>query len=307
MEQYRPPQRIERLKEVPQEIVSIRTEVIASLPNRVEGINKQRIQDFMASFGLPTKEVFFFYNEDISMLKTFFQFFPYAEKSFLEGAKGMYIPELDIALVLREPNIEKENGESFTESLAVHELAHASSRHHGVLLNDFDQEDSEYRMPRVGFLLKYDEKYPGGFFEEAFAELMLGEYLSICMPASVQRCIAEALQHEGDISPETQAIMFKNNRPELQVPIAYKYIYFSHGAPTFRAYAIVVAGMQLLFQKKPELKDFFLENRKSTDTLRTIARMIDEISPGLYLKLRQLKNSEEEFWRGYDMIQRAVA
>lgn len=107
----------------------------------------------------------------------------------IETIGGFYRPDLDIVVLRRDREKEKLNGTLYTESLLIHELAHASSGFPALQYGEDD--DGLTQMKRQGFAVVNPgkETSEGSFLEEGFAEWLRGHFVYWQAAGYQSRCM----------------------------------------------------------------------------------------------------------------------
>jgi hypothetical protein len=227
---------------------------------------------------------------------------------------GIYLPTIDVAVTYRRRELEELNGPEFTESLAIHEATHGSSRHNTtrVLMVDDASGKTQLAMKdaRIGQAIRSHptrviaeeetetgENFVGLFWEEAVAEYVRGVY------------VKEVLGKPGGFTDFTEEVTKPIGHNGLTpVPLSSRYAYtVENGRKTFVDAAFAASGLELLVQRDPELLPAFLQARNETAGLQDVARRINAIAPGLYEAIRDGYNTESEFNAGASRIVEALA
>jgi len=117
--------------EMPESWRHLRSQIFETISNRVEGLDVERATAFVRAQGLPVCDFLIFENEDLPKIQEILR-----PSGLLRGVfsgevkeKGLYIPEIDLLLVLRDTFAENQNGSFNSEATLVHELMHASSQY----------------------------------------------------------------------------------------------------------------------------------------------------------------------------------
>lgn len=89
--------------QMPNEFKSVRERLLGEFPKeRIEGINTDRVKDFIRRQGLEVKPYIIFSPEQLPKIKNIERKTNLIRSVFDKGAKGVYLPEIDIVLVMRE-------------------------------------------------------------------------------------------------------------------------------------------------------------------------------------------------------------
>ncbi|MCI0679821.1 hypothetical protein L0Y41_00590 [bacterium] len=149
------------------------------------GLNMGRVQDFFENAGLQTGGIIFPDEDQFSSLARIIR----QKEGFLRNAdekrKGFLLPKTNLTVVIREKKMEEANGPIFTESIAVHELAHSTGNENSARDQDGLENDDIHAGNRGFRKMIFDDiqkrfSRKGYFFEEAFAEICRVEFLSKC-------------------------------------------------------------------------------------------------------------------------------
>ena len=285
------PQKIpkaERLAEMPEEWRVLREKILNNFESKTDGLNIERVKDFMKERNLPVTDFVFFEEKDIPALKEIFANVRGAD-SFFVGNRGRYISEINLLFVRREEENEKVNGTIFTEGLLVHELVHSTSQY-----VQYIKKDDEIFVPRAGFGFKYqqlDGVFFGGLLEEGFADLLRGDYI------------------EQNITNENREKIAKerpNTFDDYGFDVADKYMYFTKNSVGMVSTSIAATALEMLCKKEPKLKEVLIEARSDIKKLREIPKLINAIKPGLYLDIQKCEYSVEDFTRVQNIIKEAI-
>lgn len=205
---------------------------------------------------------------------------------------GAYLHEIGMVLSRRIKDLH-----GYMHAHLVHEKAHAftlpvimtveSVGHHigpdGHLIDDWDMQ-----LPRVGLTMPTSGPQLGNFFEEGFATLMAAEYTR------------DALGLPDELWPDQMPLptgMDGCSVPPLLATLPAGYVWKSTtpGVPVWSATAFAAAGIELLAQARPALYEALIRARRHVQGLRDVARIVEEIHPGLYSRLRRAPYSTEGF------------
>lgn len=180
-------------------------------------------------------------------------------------------------------------------SVLVHELMHSTApagthvlrkRPDGSILEDH----------RAGLLTEHAGKPLGLFFEEGLAEFTAGWY---------RRAKAEGLVPTVDIGI--------NEIPAATLPDHYSYRgMLAISGPDGYAIELMAWGMQRrhILRHASDLVGMMLETRHpqtQTQALREFAQTVEQLEPGLYIHLRNLEYSAENWYEACRGIQGIVA
>lgn len=256
-----------------------RDELISQIEHNEDKIDKQRVTDFLRSYGLEVRpfivvdaenwyKVNHFLGDDLRTIDT----------------NGFYDAISDLAVVPYLEADEKYN-KGATEANLVHELAHANHRD-SFYIGTPKVDDKYSVMPRHGLsVIGY-----GDFFEEGFAETMSIKY------------IQEALGRKKGFPPEDH-VAHESAPDDSVFVIPGKYHRLTEDDSDSPAPAVAAYGMELLIAKDPAIFDAMLLARHDVAGLREFARRVEALSPGLYGYLRSLYYKTTAQTLGYDFLQ----
>ncbi len=288
--------KVKRIIEMPSFCKEARENILKNFESKTDGLDIERVSEFLWSLDLPVSEFVFFNDEDLPELDNLCKDLFDLKNSFANGVQGSYLSELDIIFV-RKGAVEEKNIDSVSlEGVLVHEQAHASNTY-----EDYSEIENAVWRPRCGFVLPCT-KFPwGSFLEEGFADLLRGEYSS---------------QNISDREKEKNILKEKEieNSPHIPYRISRKYFYNdeesrSAGNPdgiVWSGSSIAATGLEMLCEKEPKLRQTLIESRSDIEKLREIPRLINAIKPGLYLEIQKCAYSEDEFARVQQIIIDAV-
>lgn len=183
-------------------------------------------------------------------------------------------------------------GSTALRAIFVHECIHATKPRGSFGLSNFPKGSTRW-IQRGGFqVLNTSGDVYGGFYEEGFAEYIAGLYT----------------RREND--PTASMISVPTDElPPIELPSHYrseaKVAGFDGYAIELLAYGLErkgIAGADTL------INAFIASRHKETEasSLRTIARLIDQVKPGLYTELQKLKYGREEWQHGLSLVYEAV-
>ncbi|MFH1099036.1 MAG: hypothetical protein V1723_03935 [Candidatus Uhrbacteria bacterium] len=273
--------------EEPPTFESIKTRLLAEFPReRIEGLDIERVENFIRQEGLEVKPFIIFDRKDLPKVRKVVGATNLLRSVFNNNEGGLYSPEMDLALVVRDEPLEKLNGAIYTEGLLVHELAHASSMYRGYVTTDYQN----FYTPRVGFCLPQNQIPWGRLLEEGWAEMHRADYFAQYVPDEEKKKLESVLDEFGSSNMEDTIPIKASTGKMLPVPIKYVYIIPEggpiKGGPTIRPSAYAGYALELLCKKDPAIKSLLIEARSSVEGLRRLAQAIERIEPGLYKTLQ---------------------
>lgn len=260
---------MEQVLEMPRDFKSVRDKLLKEFPKEIMAdVNTKRVEEFIRSEGLKVKPYIIFDIEDLPKVRKIVGNTKLLRETFKNGERGLYSPEMDLALVAREKDYEKVNGVIFTEGMLVHELAHSSSMYQGYVTSD----RRGFYTPRLGFVLPQNKIPWGWFLEEGWADMLRANYLA------------------------KHALLATKSLGETNPPLEYCFITPEKKLCTISS-AFAGYALEILCKKSPSLKPLLIEARSSVEGLRKVVRALEEIMPGLYKTLQTGDNTEEEFFK----------
>ena len=273
-------------KEMPPHLRNVREQLLETIQSRTEGLNMEGIKDFFDKHGLSYEEVIVINDEDILRVNELLAQAELESIDFQDApCGGVRIANLQISFVYRNEEHEKKFGAGSIEHDIVHEASHGSTGYREFIERKNEDTNSSYAIPqRVGFSPSNSFER-AVFFEEAFAELMAGKY---------QEEIYERKEKWG-------GFVEVGNRSWIR--LAEKY----GEEGNTRVAGIAAAAVELILDRDPELFDIMIKARKDVNQLREFIKKINKVSPGLYVALRKMRYTNEDFAEGYDKIRVALA
>ena len=281
--------------ERPEKWEHIRHELL-SLPQRTEGLDLQRVKDFIASKGLSAVEMIVYEENDIPKIKEIVSG-EITDDSF--NNYGFCAYGLGLVFVKRNALLEKINGPEYTESVAVHEQTHASSGY-----TVFLELQDKTTTGRGGFMVpRFSENghcsFHGDFFEEGFSGLLEAEFLERFGKERNHKMEewfpdSASLDHLNEYKTEDEKIKF-------QIPLKYLTLLKYHQTG-YSSVSIQAFGVELLCKKIPELYDTMLRARTDINELRKIPKLINASSDGLYGRLAALSSEPDSAAKGLVII-----
>jgi hypothetical protein len=299
-------EKVERLNEMPKDRQALREKILNNFESKTDGLDIERVCEFMFARNLPVTDFIFFEEEDIPRLQQLFgraaymrDFIPNDEGSFSEGI-SFY--GLDLILILRQRQKEEENGPVYTEGILIHELAHGSGEYQlFVNMPDFGN-----CQPRSGFNLPYNKEREGfsygTFLEEGFAEMLHGDYMEKNVSPKVKAKIFKKLKNLGY---DTRLESVSLSSPDMDCGI--KYINLYDDEVHYGGTSIAATGLDMLCEKQPKLKEVLFEARSDIEKLREVPKLINKIKPGLYMEIQKhALYTKEDFIRVQNIIKEAI-
>ncbi|MCX6719139.1 MAG: hypothetical protein NTZ38_02060, partial [Candidatus Taylorbacteria bacterium] len=159
---------MEKVFEMPPGFELVKNRLLVEFPiEHIEGIiNTKRVENFIRQEGLEIKPFIVFDRKDLQKVRDIVGNTGLLRSIFNNGESGLYSPEMDLVLIVRDEDYEKSSGTIYTEGLLAHELAHASSMYQGYVTTNY----VSYYTPRVGFCLPQNEVPWGWLLEEGWAD-----------------------------------------------------------------------------------------------------------------------------------------
>lgn len=259
---------------------------LQELPNHTENLNLERINGFLQGHGIEPTPFHVIEEDELPVLGDL-----YKQTLTDSGLGGLYDPSdfdpkkntkkgwhdalTGQTFVVRNHMREIENGPEFTESIIVHEQFHAASEHDDmVIAHDENGQVIHAAKTRVGLMLPdknltfgKGRKAPNYFLEEAAASYFEGQYKKEFKPSVLKRLLDK----------------------EDRFGMPYEYANFNGGEVVDQnGYGTAGYALDLMIEAKPELLDAVVESRKSAQGLRDVARIINDIKPGLYSALSRI-------------------
>jgi len=279
------PQKVEKvevLKEMPEEWRILREKVLKNFESKTDGMDIERVKDFIKGQGLPVSDFLIVEREDIPKLQVLFM---ELNSSLSADMEGRYIPELDLTFVRRDYNSEKNNGAIYTEGILVHELTHSVG-----CSKEYIKKAENVFVPRIGF--GFTKESFGLFLEEGFAELMRGEYVDKNLTREEKESIKMAQS--------------KQVSDENGYGMKDKYMFFEDGKLEHSLLSVAGVGLEILCGAIPNLRQTFAEARGDLEKLREIPKLINGIKPGLYMEIQKCEPTPSGLIKTYNLIKEAV-
>lgn len=278
---------------MPQSFELVKNRLLVEFPKEeIEGIDTKRVEDFILRQGLEIKPFIVFDRKDLQKVRKIVGGTGLLRSVFSNGECGLYSPEMDMVLVVRDKDVEESSGAIYTEGLLAHELAHASSMYQGYVTAD----QKGFYTPRVGFCLLQNEVPWGLLLEEGWADMNRANYFAEHASDEEKKKLENVLGFGNvDMEDTVPSSDPMNNNEIIPLPIKYLYI-TADGRPTTKSSAYGGYALELLCKKDPSIKSLLLEARSSVEGLRKLAQTIDKISPGLYKSLSVGDYTEASFF-----------
>lgn len=279
-----------------QEFRSVRDQLLSEFPlNKVEGLNIARAVNFIKDKGLEVKPFVIFDAKDLRKVWHILGQSRELRDQFTGNTVELYSPEADVVVVRRDLEYEEVNGPIYTEGMLVHGLAHATTINYGYSTTN----GVDYWTPRSGLSFTGEAKW-GQLLEEGWADINRATYVAQNATEGEKTKLEKALQFgrldmEDTIPLETSA--------EGILPMPVKYLNVVPGGE-IEAIPSSYAGFaaELLCDSNPAMQKALIDSRKSVGGLRQLAREVDRIKNGLYLRLQGGDYSPTEFLRKLSMV-----
>jgi hypothetical protein len=298
--------KVERLNEMPEEWRALREKILENFESKTDGLDIERVKDFMKERGLPITDFVIFDDEDLSDLQDLFgdKKIPF---EWISKYDALYLPGYNLVFVHRRRELEKINGTVYTEGQFVHEEGHAAGN------PEYFKIKNRFARPRSGFGLNRDgENYWGQFLEEGFADMLRGEYMKKNLPSEHKEKILKELEnkkipvHSGAIHNDVSGVENKTSS-KFTYDVSIKYLHINEKTNLdYRTPSVAATGLEMLCEKQPKLKEVLFEARTDIEKLREIPRLINEIKPGLYLEIQKCLRTYEDFSRVQNIIKEAI-
>lgn len=273
----------------------VKSEVISAFQKeKIVGLDLNRAEDFIRSNGMEVKPYIIIGREDQDLLNRISGSSGlFRNVNFKEGVGGgIYIPEIDMVVVIRDPEKERLNGVIYTESILVHELAHASSMYRGFI-KPFGKDVDAYMTPRSGYCLPNSNSEWGWFLEEGFAELLRGKYKSKYMNRLDKNKLERSFNY-GELDWDDTLQTPDEDNIILPSPLKYADLR-SNGVPGNKSSSYAAFALELILKRDPEIFPLLCEARKSLPSLRKLAKRLNKVSDGLYLYIQKGPYNMESF------------
>lgn len=282
--------KMEKLFEMPSDFESVKNRLLEEFPReRFEDINTERVESFIRQEGLEIKPFIVFDRKDLQKVRDIVGNTGLLRSVFKNGESGLYSPEMDFILIVRDEDYEKSSGKIFTEGLLAHELAHANSMYQGYVTADY----KSFYTPRVGFCLPQNQIPWGWLLEEGWADMHRANYFLQHASDEEKRKLETALKF-GNVDMEDTIPMITFAGEIL--PLPFKYLFITpEGKPITRSSAYASYALELLCKKDPTIKSLLIEARSSVEGLKKLAQAVEKIMPGLYKKLQTSDYTEASF------------
>lgn len=279
-------------RELPLQDASVTQSLLREFSEQnLSGLNISRVKQFVKARGFQPKPTLIVTQEDLKEIKKIVGSSSMFDWLLDEQLHGRYIHELDLPVVVRNPKLERLNGTIFTESIFVHELAHANH-------SFFAQKNG---VPaRIGFALPYNQTPWGWFLEEGYPEMLSASYKKKYAPKSFLEqlsTVAKTRIRHFEHSLMTSA----PGLPDFSYPAKFAYVSEKMELDTSKS-VCAGAGVELLCKVNPSLPEIIRQARHSTRGLTALAKAIEDIKPGLYRQIQRCDYSPESFARIYVLI-----
>ncbi len=287
----------ERVEALPQVFTDIRDEYLDKFADKnLDGLNTNRIHEYFDENELDVKPYIVVTPGDLKKVNKIDKKVGTLRGSFAKGSgtEGLYSPEMGMSIILRNPRLEAKNGPAYTEGHIVHEGAHSTAAIASYLRK---KESHSYHNARSGFAFPLLARSSGFLFEEGWADLHRGNYLSKHFEDGSLDQVREAAEW-GRGPNETVSIELGGR----QTPLPFKYVKVEEdGRLTSFPSVLAAYTVELLVQANPDIYPAMRESRANLEDLRDFAQEVNSLRPGLYPALRRLDYNEEDFARGLHM------
>ncbi len=225
-------------------------EEILALPSDEVGINMDRVRKCWQQTGMRRKEIRVLGEDDFDKALRITRH----KGSPIPGLSALYLPEQDVTIVRRNPELERLNGPSVTETSIIHESWHAAAKSEGALPgNNNDARSLRWTM---GFSRGYnDGTVEGRFLEEGGAVLYEGRYAGL---------LPQIERH----SPNRYVTLVPGKDGTVEQ-------HFADGMWCAMIFEELIAI-------DPDIDELLRSSRDSTEQIPELANHINAIVPGLY-------------------------
>lgn len=273
---------------------SSRNRITENLPRDAEGLNINRVESFLKKHGFDVGVFSIINEENRDSLENILKKYQLMPK--LGSCNGQSITHLGWSYVLRQPELEAQNGVGYTESLLVHELGHMTGAKYITAAvpssNSKIFMGTNIEYSRAGMVINNNARPEGLFFEEAFASLLQYKY------------ITEELGLEngfGNIG--TFEIGLNDVCVASGVPAKYLLKSANGRYEVFDIPILAAATFETLEVQCPGIIDLLFNARSDITSMRALAISLNNLEHGLYRKLRKLTYTVEDFAKGYTLVQ----
>jgi hypothetical protein len=215
--------------------------------------------------------------------------------------EAVYNHYLDLIIVKRREDIEVHNGRGYTESLLIHEEAHANTNKRKFVLEVEQRPQGDlhaYSAVVNGFNLPDTSGRPGCFYEEGWAEHHRGQFIVKHSADGVFAQIAKAAKIPNHTDQELKLQLLGG---KVQFPAKYLKL-AENGKITILCSAVASLGLDLLMQADGDLYGILYDARFSDDNMKYVKERMDRIRPGLFSTLRRLHYNQSDFEVGLAAI-----
>ncbi len=272
-------------------VPSIKREIVESV-QAIEGVDHKRVMDYIENLGLRAVDLIVVDQSGEERIQQILGNYPETKVGSCREFSGIYIGPADIVVVNRSRAMEEDGEFSFTEGLAVHELAHASGGFKNKVLTG---------QVRYGFKRNSEgADLRGGFLEEAFADLIRGKYMSEFQKEWIGR---KALSMRRDNLEPDSVIKVGN---EIEIPVKYGNFSEERGVKTINFLSSSLAGycLELLCNKNPNLFSALLKARNDFNHLYRVKEILDYLSENLFDELDKLGSGVGDIIKAYKLIKK---
>jgi hypothetical protein len=282
---------MEKITEIPRDFKTIKNKLLREFPKEdLEGINIKKVERYIESEGLTVKPYVVFYRDELPKIKQIEGESRLLRDGLDKGECGLYSPEMDMGLIVRDKEYEESNGTIFTEGMIVHELAHASSMHQSYITTD----NISFYTPRVGFCLPQNKTPWGWVLEEGWADMHRANYVSKNASELERQKVFDSL-HFGELNMEdTLPITIQQTGKILPIPVKYVYI-TPEGIPSIKSSSFAAYAIEILCKNNPNIKPLLKEARFSVDGLRKLSKELGKDIPEFYKEFHTKTYSENDF------------
>lgn len=249
-----------------------------SLPNAMEGLNLDRVDEYAQKAGLsdkPTK----YLNEDDYTIAT-------ARVETSGHSEGVYVHLVGILFVKRNVALESLNGPGITESFTIHEKAHATHiptpfeivhSQRGRLF--WKRHETMADTTRSGFKFSQRNGGRGIFLEEGYAELERGRYV----------------EQQGLVNDFTAGAVNYDEARGSAIPMRYFYKQTERGGEpslTIAPGALAATVLDSFVNDSHKNLQIMRSARQNAAGLSRFIRSLNVFMPGLYSRLMHANQQE---------------
>jgi hypothetical protein len=275
-----------------------REQALATLPNHTEGLDLDRVARFATGWGIPFRDFIILDPADLPLLAEIDQVLGCGESSL-----GWRMPNFDLSVVMRHPDIEEANGPEIFEGVLAHELTHGAGPECSLEPWETEEGQTIYVQKQYYWVKSSEFHIEGEFLSEGTAEYVRAAYnQTIGRPHGYaghdQEWVAVSSASADDPLWVRSVYAYRTSGEQNEVA----YVAQDDPATAFRAASLAGTTLHVLKDGNPQLVHALHASFKSQQGIDDTMALIDQQHPGLSGRLTRLQHTKQDFEQGLRLV-----